>query len=174
MTLANIKYERMTVSFNAVDVGCTDGPIGVSIEESSFDITCHQDGATVLDKIKTGLVMTVSCTLKETSTAQLQDWLQYAGQSYTPAGGDEVAAFGTDTVGDSRLALCKALILKPVGAVDDSRNFHFWKAYPIIGEVSYDSENVLMVPVTFEIYPDSTKTAEASYGVFGNGVQDFT
>ena len=174
MTLANIKYERMTVLFNAVDVGCTDGAIGVTMEESTFDITCHQEAATVLDRIKTGLSVSVTCTLKETSTSQLAAWLKYAGQEYTPSGGDAVAAFGTDTVGDGRLALAKSLTLKPVGSADDTRNFYFWKAYPIIGEVSYDAENVLMVPVTFEIYPDSTKTAEASYGVYGDGTQDFT
>jgi hypothetical protein len=173
MTLANMKYERMTVTFNGADVGCTDGPIGVSMEESTFDVTCHQNAAVVGDRIRTGLAITVSCTLKETHTSQLQEFLQYAGVSNTPSGGDEVAAFGVDKIGVGRLSDAKALKLKPVGAADDSRNFHFWKAFPIIGEVSYDSENVLMVPVTFEIYPDVTKVDEAQFGVFGDGTQDF-
>lgn len=176
MTIANIKVEPMVVYWNGVDLGCTDGDLSLAITEDAVDITCHQSGTQVLDRIVTGKSIEVSVTLKEVSTAQLHTLLNLTGQTYTPPGGGAtaVSAFGTDTYRDSKLAKCQKLELKPVGAGDALRNYTFWKSFPNVGTITWSGENPETVEVSFECYPDSSKTPEADIMVFGDGSQDFT
>lgn len=174
----NILIEPMQVLLDGVDVGCTDGTISYSLDEAAFAIVCHQTGATELSRLRTAFNFEVSMILKEVSTAQLDSLLQYAGQSYTPAGGTAVTAIGTDRVGTSQFTDANTLILHPVGAgTDYTRDHTFWKAYPTINSITWSGEEPVQIDVTFAIFRDETKVAQADMYVFGDTTsvtQDFT
>ena len=75
----NIRVEPSDVIFDGVNLGCIDGDVEVTTEEQVVDVTCHQSGTQVIDSIRTGLNVSLSMALKETSTAQLKSALGFAG-----------------------------------------------------------------------------------------------
>jgi hypothetical protein len=80
MDLTNIKVEPCKVSWNGSDLGFTEGDLEISMEESSVDITAHQEGTNVLDSIRTGKKISgMKLTLKETSLAQVNLRLALGG-----------------------------------------------------------------------------------------------
>jgi hypothetical protein len=178
--IANIKIEPVKVLLNAVDLGCCDGDISFSPTEESIDITCHQSGMQILDRLRTAINYEVSMVLKEVSTAQLDALFAYAGQTYTPSGGVAVIGVGTKKVGSSMIADAKKLILRPVNqpaSPDEyTRDHTWWKAYPVINNVTFSGENPVLVDVTFTIFRDETKVTDADIYVFGDTTsvdQDF-
>ena len=170
MAVANIKVEPMKVLFNGVDVGCTDGDISFNITEETLDITCHQEGAQILDKKRTAINMEVSIVLKEVSTAQLETLFRFAGQNYTPSGGTQIVGIGTKKIGTSQFDDAKKLILHPVGAaaLDYDRDHTWFKAYPIINNVTFSGENPVLVDVTFAVFVEEDNVSEADIYVFGD------
>jgi hypothetical protein len=170
MAVANIKIEPMKVLLDGVDLGCTDGDMSFNLTEEVLDITCHQHGAQILDKKRTAINMEVSVVLKEVSTAQLNTLFQFAGQTYTPAGGDAVVGIGTKKIGTSQFDDALKLVLHPVGAaaLDYSRDHTFFKAYPTINNVTFSGENPVMVDVTFAVFVDEGNVTDADIYVFGD------
>ena len=170
MSVANIKIEPVKVLFDGVDLGCCDGDISYSISEETLDITCHQEGAQVLSKIRTAINMEVSVMLKEVSTAQLNALLAFAGQSYTPAGGLAVIGIGTKKIGTSQFDDAAKLILRPVKAATPaySRDHTFFKAYPTINGITFSGENPVMVDVTFAVFRDEANVTDADIYAFGD------
>jgi hypothetical protein len=94
--LSNIKVEPCVAIFDGSDLGFTDGDIEVSMEEQGTEITAHQEGTNVLDMIRTGKMVELSLTLKETTVAKVAALLAHGGGTSTG-----VAAQTTvDTVAD--------------------------------------------------------------------------
>jgi len=176
--IANIKIEPVKVLLDGADLGCCDGDISFAPTEESIDITCHQTGQQILDRLRTAVNYEVSVVLKEVSTTQLNALFSYAGQTYTPSGGEAVIGVGTKKIGSSMIADAKKLVLTPVKAADpvNSRDHTWWKAYPVINSVTFSGENPVLVDVTFVVFRDEEKVAEADIYVYGDttGVdQDF-
>jgi hypothetical protein len=178
MTIANIKIEPMKVLLGGTDVGCTDGDLSFAPTEESFDLFCHQTGQQLLDKLRTAVNYEVSVVMKEVSTTQLNALFAYAGQTYTPAGGVAVIGVGTKKIGSSMIADAEKLVLTPVKAATpaNSRDHTWWKAYPVINNVTFSGETPMLVDVTFTVFRDETKVEEANIYVFGDTTdvdQDF-
>lgn len=162
----------------AADAGYTDGAISVSIAPDLHDIVATQTGTNVLGQIMTGKQVEITVNFQETSGAQMRKLLTRSGDSFTPAGAasSEVVGFGTSKDFEQTYGYAAKLVLHPtaLGASDKSRDYTFWKAYPILSEIPFDGENRQIIPVTFKIYPDMSKTEEIRFFARGDGTQTLT
>lgn len=161
----------------AADVGFLDGNIELSVEDAYADITAHQSGGDILARIMTAKNVSMSFTLKETSTSQLRKVvLASGGASFTPAGAGATEVFG---LGQSKLFTqqeTKKLVMHPkvLGAADKSRDLTFWKVALNFESVSFSPEEIMMVPVTAQVFPDETKNSRINKVVIGDGTQTLT
>lgn len=161
----------------AADIGFLDGNIELNVEDSFADIMGHEKGADLLGQILTGKNVSLGFTLKETSVSQLRKVIMASsGASYVPAGANATEVFG---FGQSKLFShreTKKLVLHPValGASDKSRDLTFWKVALNFESIAYSGEEILTVPVTATVYPDTTKHARINKVVFGDGTQTLT
>lgn len=173
-TLANIIVKPCTITWNEVELGYTQGDVEISMEEQGVDITAHQSGSEVLDHIRTGSNVEVTLTVQETSMAQLQTLFEVAGGAHTPTSGTEASGWGRSQRFSGQLADAQLLVLKPVGASDNSENISFWKAYPMVNSMVISAENPRAVEVTFKCFDDTTKESAVSKFLIGDQTQDFT
>lgn len=175
-TLANIKVQPCNVSWGATDLGFLDGDIEVAFEEQATDITAHQEGTNVLTAIRTGKNITLSMTLKEVSSANLDlVFADAGGAAFTPAAGTEVIGWGRSKDFTSMLTQAQKLVLHPVAndALDLSEDLAFWKAYPIPESIAFSGENPKTMSISFRIFPDLTLEPEVSWFVIGDHTQSF-
>lgn len=165
---------------SAVDLGYCDGDISISHEEKYVDVTSHQTGSQVLSQIHTGNTLSISVSLKESSVSQLRKILINEGDSMIPDGtgvsSTEVMGYGTSRQFKQTLGRAKKLYLHPavLPSSNKSRDITFWKAYPMIKELTFSGENPLLIPVEFNVYPDYTKDSRVSMFVFGDASQTLT
>jgi hypothetical protein len=173
-TLANIKMRPCTVTWNATDLGYTEGDIEIKFKEKSVDITAHQTGTQVLDSIRTGTELELTLTLKETSVAQLETLFEVAGGTMTPT--TKASGWGSSRRFTGQLAGSQKLILHPVtitaGTLTD--DIAFWKAYPMLDTLKASGENPMNVSITFKIFPDLAKNSAVDMFVIGDHTQTFT
>lgn len=174
---SGFSFAVSTEGDTAADVGFLDGNIELSVSDTFADVMSHQTGADMLTQIITGKNVTMSFTLKETALSQLRKVvLASGGASITPAGAGTTEVFG---LGQSKLFSAretKKLVMHPVvlGASDKSRDLTFWKVALNFESISYSGEELLTVPVTATVYPDTTKNARVNKVVFGDGSQTLT
>ncbi len=175
-TLSNIKVQPHTVSWNAVDLGYTDGDLEIVVDNSNLiDVTAHQEGSTVLDQIKTGdAVKEISVVLKEVSSANLALIKNGLGGSYTPGGGTEVIGVGGVNNFEGILQFAQKLIFHPVGVTGVLQDWAAWKAVPVVTSLTSSGENINTLAITFKCFPDTTKKAGLQVLVFGDHTQVLT
>ena len=176
---SGFSFSATTWGNTSANIGFIAGDIAVAIEEQMADITAHESGTNVLSQIRTGKSVELTVTFKETSVAQLRKiFALHSGQSLTPAGANATEVFGWGQSRDFTQTLSQAakLTLHPVvlGASDLSRDWTFWKAYPMLDSLTFSGENVHEIPVTFKVYPDSTKNSRIRYFAMGDGTQTLT
>jgi hypothetical protein len=175
-TLANIKVEPCTVTWNSVDLGYTEGDIEVAFEETLVDVTAHQTGSLILDAIRTGArVSEISITLKEVSAANIEAILVAGpGAANTPGAGTEVLGYGYNQQFSSVLGDCQKLILHPVSVASGTltRDWAVWKAYPRLDSITFSAENPQTMTISFLVYPDTTKIAGLQFMVYGDHTQE--
>lgn len=175
VTEGNILVEAMNVSWGGTDLGATSGGVTVTPTVNTVEITADQLGAQRLDEVQNGTTVEVSMTLQEMTAAQ---WASIVGSStgdnHTPVAGTQVTGYGESKNFTNLSASALELVLKPVGAVNDLRNLHFHKAYPIPGSISYSGDEVSSMEVTFRVIRDTTKDSKINLFVFGDGTQDLT
>lgn len=161
----------------AVDLGHCDGDITLKHEEKLVDLTSHQTGTQVLGHIQTGNTVGISVSLKESSVSQLRKIVLSEGDSLIPDGtgvsSTEVYGYGTSRQFKQTIGRARKLVLHPavLPASNVSRDITVWKAFPMLKDLAYSGENVLVIPVEFMIYPDYTKDARIQMCVFGDSTQ---
>ncbi len=175
MNPSNIRIEPVKVTWGSDDLGYCEGDISVSLSEDTVDIKSHQTGSTLLSKLRTGKMAEVKLTLKETDAASMKRILGQAGTSVTPAGGDEVTAWGSSTDFANIIDDAKKLVLHPIalGALDLERDLCFWKAYLQPQSIQYSGEKEMTVEVTFTIFTDTAKPKTVDFMVYGDHTQTF-
>lgn len=175
MAITDVQVNPLRVSWNAVDLGCTDGDIELTIDDRSVDITCHQHGPDVRDAIRLGVDIQLGLTIKETSVAQIKAIFAGSATLYTPGGGSEVMGLGDETAYTSMFADAKKLVLHPVAnaAGDLTEDIAAWKAYPVIESWSFSGENPETITLNFRIFADETKLDQVNKLVFGDHTQSF-
>lgn len=160
------------------DVGCIDGDIEMSAEVSTVDITCHQEGAGLVGSLINGKTIEVTINFKETSAAQLKKIMRQGGGTFTPPGASatEVVGWGTGNNFQNTFNLASKLRLHPVAldASDKTQDWNFWKVFGTAGDITFSGENPFVVPVTFQVFPDTTKNARINYFMIGDGSQTLT
>lgn len=162
----------------AADIGFVDGDIEVSQAEDLVEIKGHETGSNVLGHIRTGKQVEITLTFQETSAAQLRKLFIQGGNAFTPAGAaaTEVHGWGFTKDFTQTMNQAKKLVLHPkvLGSGDRSLDRTYWKAYPMLESIAFSGENKLVVPVTFKIYPDTSKNAYVQYFAVGDGTQTLT
>lgn len=176
-SVTNIKVEPVEISWSGSALGFCDGDIAISIEEQMVDVTAHQEGTNVLTGIRTGKTAEVTVTLKETDSAQITKIFGPAagGSEYTPMAGTGVIGWGGSKDFTQNLTQASKLVLHPVvlASGDYSRDWAFWKAYPMPDSITFSGENPETISVTFKCYPDLTKQDAVRLFVYGNHTQNF-
>ena len=66
---ANFSSRPCAVTFNSKVLGGTDGPVNISCEEETQEISCNQARGAVLQKIVTRITVTVKARFKEINNA---------------------------------------------------------------------------------------------------------
>lgn len=171
-------FTIVTQGDSAAELGYCDGEIEFTPGEDKEDVMSHQTGKGKLGSITTGFSPKVKMTLKETSTAQIIKAFIAAGATLTPTGSSstQVVGYGTGKLFQSNFGRQAQLRLHPValGSTDYSRDITFWKTYPVIGAMHFSGEKVLMLPLEFEVYQDSSKNSLIDYFAIGDGTQTLT
>jgi hypothetical protein len=169
--IANVEVSPFDVTWGASGIGFIEGDIDLSFVEDLVDVTTHQTGTNVLSAIRTGKSVEVSLTLKETDTAKIQ-YLMGAAGTVDNASGATADVLGWGTAKDFTQVLTQAekLVFHPVklAAGDRSKDYAFWKAYPVPGSFVASGENNNTFSVTFRIFPDASKAKAFEYGVRGD------
>jgi len=175
ITVGSILIEPMDVTWNSNDLGATTGGVEVSFTEDLVDVSPDQVGTQIMSQIRTGNAVEISMSIQEmTATRWNQMFADGGGADLTPSMGTEVSGYGSSKKFSQTLTEAAELQLKPVGAADDARNLHFFKAYPVPESISFGGEDVQAMSVTFRVYPDSTKDSAVDLFVFGDGTQDLS
>ena len=165
----------MNVYWNSALLGSTSGGVEVAVEVQATDIVTDQDGTAPVDAYQTGVSLSVTMTLMELNAANYNAMIGDAtGGNLTPASGTEVSGYGSSRDFTSMLSRCQELKLKPVGASDDTTNWTFFKAIPIVESLSFASDAAKTMSVSFRIFKDSAKNSAISYGCYGDATQDLT
>lgn len=174
-TLANIKIKPSTVTWGSTDLGYIDGDIEVSFEEKTKEITAHQEGENVLTAIRTGHGAEVTLTMKESTAAILKTLLEAASGTITPGAGTEVMGWGSTKDFTPVTAEAAKLVIHPIAeGTSKLEDVFFWKAYPMIQSLNFSGESESLVPVTFKIFPDTTKNSDVRLGGVGDHSQTLT
>lgn len=177
-TLSNIKVEPMLVTWDSVELGFTDASTEVSFEETLVDVMGAEEGSEILDQIRTGRVVTVTCTLKEVTTANIMHLLgsNASGANDTPGGGTEVTAWGNGKKFTATSNEAAALILHPVvlDGADLIRDWKFHLAYPVVSGIVWSGEEIETLDIEFTCKPDLSFVDQAlRLFIYGDHTQDF-
>lgn len=170
----NLVYETITQGDKEEDVGCVEGDIEVSFEESFIDITCHAEGITPIGQIKNGISsVEVTLNLEETTPNQLKKMFVKTGGSFIPNAGSELFGMGTHKNFANMFNFATKLRLHPASLAlsDKSRDLTFHKAIPNLTGITFSGENVLTLPVTFKVFPAAGVNKRVNYFSYGDSSQ---
>lgn len=81
-----------------------------------------------------------------------------------------VVGWGTSKDFSGQYAASKQLNLHPIAlaSTDLSRDFNFWKAYPMIESINFSGEEIQIIPVTFKVFPDQARPTSIKYFAQGS------
>lgn len=150
------------------DMGYLEGDITIPFSEDLFDVTAHQEGTEVIDRIRTGNVVgPISIIMKESQAANLQAMIEVSGGTITPT--TKISGVGTDKRFTPVTNESRQLILHPIKntLTDYTEDFCFYRAYPKLSELNFSGESSRKINVEFDIYIDVL--VDSSVKKFGYG-----
>lgn len=174
LKVTNFGFEILTQGDSEDELGCIEGDIEVSFEESFLDVTCHAEGTTPVAQLKNGVSsVEVSLSLQETTKEKLKKMFMKSGGSFIPDGGTEVFGMGTFKNFENMFKYATKLRLHPVRLLDGDRSedYTFHKAMPNLSGLTFSGENVFTLPITFKVYPASSIDTRVNYFSIGDGSQ---
>ena len=138
-----------------MDLGILQGDIEPSFSPSNYILTGHQYGKTPLAAFNQGFEkIEVTTTLMETHKSQLKEIYAIYGGSETPVGGTEVFGVGTISQGKNMMTEAGRVVMKPVTATDDTKNFNIMMASPVPDSLTFSGENPRVLKVTWQGFVD--------------------
>lgn len=155
-------------------IGCLEGNISVGFKETFVDVKCHDNGATPVAQLKTGVEgVEVKVVLLETVKAKLKSVLVKSNGSFIPDGGTELIGMGTYKSFENMFKYASKLTLHPkrLLAGDRSEDFNFPKAMPNLEGIDFSGEDVLKLPLTFKVYPAQDVDSRINFWFIGDGSQ---
>lgn len=156
------------------DLGATQGGVSISFEVATTDITSDQGGTAIQDRIIQGVNASASMSLLEMTPAKWELVVgQYAGDTYTPAGGSQVVGFGESKNFASSFENGGLLILHPLDreTTDRSEDIVFWISTPVPASYNFSGEEVSLMEVEFAALPDRTKQDAVNIMCYGDYLQ---
>ena len=158
-----------------LDLGLLDGDIEVSLEQVTTEVFAHQTGQTLLADLRSGASVNVSLTIKESKKDTWKELFTASmGGTRTPSGGTELFGWGTNRVGTNTVTEAARLNFHPVALAssDYSRDWTFWKAYPLPESVTFSGENPNVMAVSFKCYRDEARDDGIEIFAIGDYTQD--
>lgn len=170
----NFGFEMLVQGDTEEDVGCIEGEIEASFEESFLDVTCHSEGVTPVAQLKTGVSsVEITMNLEETTKAQMKKMFVKTNGSFIPDGGTEVFGMGTYKNFDNMFKYAAKLRLHPKRLLPADRrdDITFHKAIPNLSGLTFSGEAVFTIPVTFKVFPAPGVDSRVNYFSIGDGTQ---
>lgn len=170
----NFGFEIVTQGDTEDELGCIEGDIEVSFEESFIDVTCHAEGATPVAQLKNGVSsVEITMNLQETTREKIKKMFTKSGGSFIPDEGTEVFGMGTFKNFENMFKYATKLRLHPVRLLDGDRSedYTFHKAIPNLTGLTFSGENVFTLPLTFKVYPAENVDTRVNYFSIGDGDQ---
>ena len=174
LLVTNFGFEILVQGDSEDELGCIEGDIEVSFEESFLDVTCHAEGTTPVAQLKNGVSsVEVTLNLQETTAEKLKKMFVKSGGSFIPENGTEVFGMGTFKNFENMFKYATKLRLHPVRLLDGdlSGDYTFHKAMPNLTGLTFSGENVFTLPITFKVYPAEGIDARVNYFSIGDGSQ---
>lgn len=172
--VTNFGFEIVTQGDTEDELGCIDGDIEVSFEESFVDVNCHAEGTTPVAQLKNGVSsVEVTMNLEETTLEKMRKMFTKSGGSFIPDGGSEVFGMGTFKNFENMFKYATKLRLHPARLLegDLSNDYTFHKAIPNLSGLTFSGENVFTLPITFKVYPAEGIDSRVNYFSIGDGSQ---
>lgn len=150
----NLDLAPSRVTFNGVDLGASLGNVAVSIKYSKADIKADQLGDTVINRVASGLNITVTTELAEILNKDI--WKVVFPNAREVTSGSKLMQFIPQIALDD-LSLSHALVLHPLNKADSdlTADLKFYKAV-----ASAESEFVMgpseqrKLKIVWNVYPD--------------------
>ena len=138
------------------ELGLLEGEPSPTFEPSTFDVTSHQTGTTILAKLIQGYTANVETVLQETTKSKLSTLYKIYGETFTPGAGTEVAGAGTGSIGKNLVIEAARLEFVPRSALGPelSYQYTFRLAIPVPGSLVFSGENPRTLSVTWDAIPD--------------------
>jgi hypothetical protein len=155
------------------DMGSTDGDTTFTIEESTLEVVAPQTGDYVLDEINKGSKVSSSFSLKDTSQESVRKAIGFYGQVIVTddAGSKVIAGYGSSNLYKSTLPAATRLIFRPTkfaAEANTAEDFAIHKARLKLGEITFSSENELVLPIEAMGYLDTTKATQVNLWSYGD------
>ena len=149
-TLIILTTIRKGKDFN---LGLLQGDIEPSFAPSNLTITAHQYGLTPLASLSQGFdTIELETALLETDISHVREMYQIYGGTSNP--GTLVFGAGTSVLGKNMLVEAARLVLKPVNATDDTKNYNMMLALPVPSSFVFSGENPSVLNVTWQGFID--------------------
>lgn len=159
------------------DLGLIEGDISLGFTQDTFAIKSHQTGSQTVGEINIGTNLeAISLNLQESHLQNLKTVLTGTGIAYTPSAGTEVIGVGTSERFANLSNKGYKLVLHPtrvLNANDRSRDLCFWKATPLLENITFSGEKATVLATSFKIAVDFTKVDQANLFVLGDWSQNF-
>lgn len=162
-----------TFGMTQADLGATDGAVSFTKEETLFDVPDSRYGDFIVDQLRKGIKATFGFSLKDSSVSMIRKMLANYGSIIVPdvASATPIAGFGTNNIFKSIQDIANQLILRPVNLAsnsDPSEDLTMPRAYLKLGELSFDSDNLLVLKVEATGLLDSSKNEFINYLGYGS------
>lgn len=164
-----IKMRACDVTFNAVDLGHTQGGVEIEYKPKYKEITADKFGETPIDKVLVGEALTVKCKLAETSFEVLKAAIA-AGTLETDST-DNMLKIGKGA-GFRASSVAYALLLHPTDmAAETDNDFTVYKAVCVEGvKIAHEVDKEAVYEVTFEALVDESKEDGNVLAHYGNTI----
>lgn len=145
-------------------LGRTKSGIEFTTEVTMKDILSNQTGETPLDTFATGVSVSVSADIMETTPERIKSIIGEGYGSYKTVGSDDIVGFGTSKLYQSAFGFAGKLIGHPVRLPDTDRSgdFVIWKTVPVPSSITYSGTDEQVVNIDFKALIDSTKSSEVN------------
>ena len=177
LKITNFGFQILIQGEVEAEIGLVEGNIKVSFKETFVDVKSHDNGATPIAQLKTGVEgVEVALDLLETVKEKIKAILVKTNNSFIPDGGTELIGMGTYKQFENMFKYASKLRLHPkrLLAGDRSEDMNFPKSMPNLEGIDFSGEEVLKLPVKFKVYPAQDLDSRISFWFIGDGSQTLT
>jgi hypothetical protein len=154
----------------SVELGGTDGSIGLALNTESQIIQSNQTGSLAGSEVYLGSSAEITMSLIEVTKERFDTLVgEVTGDSVTPSGGTKVAGFGESRLYQALDSLGGQLILHPIRLADSDKSSDviFWNCAPKPSSLNFDGTAPQALEVSFTAYLD--RSMNTAINLFSRG-----